>query len=508
QTQHDSLQTATRDQQTFIVKVTIVNDEHGDWERREYIGYVDGKFVVQITLDRHFEKNMYRVNGEYVSKEEYNEQLNEWEPGKTVELSKDNIDQLKRETEETKGELEEKEAASKNKVTTTDIEVSDDSSSTDDRFGEVVTDGTSVYYWKYNSESFEEAALEGSYSNVFVGTNQLVRNTNGTETVIAEANGSGSLAIANGRIFYNIVYDVSGGPIGSCRLDGSDPTTHADTNTFGMVGVTDDNQWVIFQGRGGLFSLSTSDYSVNQLAKGSYLISYENKIYYQPWDSSEASYRGKCILNVINPDGTGDKILYSTLGDQYRDDLPYEFRHPYVQDRFFYAACTMTYSARKATKYDGYSARIVKVNLETGQGEIVAGQEEDVSEYFVVDEAGNVLYEAYDSAKRCLCMNEPRIVGNEVMIYNAQKQQKETIITAADHATLTGKFINSGLDAYEYNIAFYFVKIIGNKVYYTIHTGTHNPEGDDGMFTSYRRDTSALFEKDLTTGKVTELNRF
>ncbi|MBR4868690.1 MAG: hypothetical protein IKU10_06000, partial [Clostridia bacterium] len=122
QTQHDSLQTATRDQQTFIVKVTIVNDEHGDWERREYIGYADGQFVVQITLDRHFEKNMYRVNGEYVSKEEYNEQLNKWEPDKTVELSKDNIDQLKQGTEDLKEELEELIVKHDSKVTATNVQ--------------------------------------------------------------------------------------------------------------------------------------------------------------------------------------------------------------------------------------------------------------------------------------------------------------------------------------------------------------------------------------------------
>ena len=495
--ENDSLQTVTRDQQTYIVKITVFNDEHGDWERREYIGFEDGKFVVQMTLDRHLQEDLYRVDGKNVSKAEYIEQLKKWETNTTIVLSQDNIDQLKKEIEDTKEDLEELIIKYDSKETLTNAkateQVLDEQPTAADRFGKVVSDGENIYYWKANDNAINK---DGSFSTEYPYS--LIQNTNGVETVVTQGRDNGNLALANNRIFF----ESGGGSIRSCKLDGSDIRSYGE-GSYGLVGVTDDNQGVIIQTEFPLIYLSAIDFSETVLSESaSFLLCHNNKIYYSPHGDSMDNFFGSRKICVINPDGTENKTLYTAPAEFFEEGefnqnytKEHHFLNPYIQDDFLYVFYGL--SADWSLPYA--RGRIIKININNGDSEIVAGQTELVGDGYIVDKSGNVTITGstlLDNPPTLYMNGYENLSDGSVVVYNVEKQQKETIITPADYSSLT-----TSSNSENSTIRFNFVEQIGKKVYFSATKETY-------VFDSGYNYLTALFEKDLTTGKVTELNRF
>ncbi len=505
----DTLQTVTRNGKTYIEKITQQTKDETQWERREYIGYTnDDTLEVQVMLEKDPVQNQYRVDGDDVTQEDYKQQLDQFVPQQTVDLSQDNQDQLIKDTQAVKDQLKDKKDSDSQTPTPsvpneTATQPTDQThqptvmASAADRFGSVVSSGNGIYYWKYTAASLNSEALFGSYSAQPNVTNQLICRTGETETVVTQANGAGQLAVAGDRIFYQTVAEE----LYSCLPDGSDVLSHGQGT---IKGVTDDNQWVIINDSSTLITLSATDFSRTILSnEANFKLCHENKIYYQPIEHSDAAILGKCILCVTNPDGTENKTLYTTSSDLYdfASGSNCSIYHPYVQNGFIY----FSYGRIDGTGNFFQGGRIAKVDINGGGGEIVAGQPDLVDEYFLVDQTGNVTTSNYDSELYGLAMDKYMTSAGKAIIYNPETQKAETVIAPADYASLTELPLGSGED---HCVLLSYMEMIGNKVYYSIHLGKHRPEGDLGWRYNYERQTTVLFEKDLTTGTVNELNRF
>lgn len=374
-------------------------------------------------------------------------------------------------------------------------------------FGDVVKKDGSIYYWRYNDDTYTNYSSEsGSYRYDSDADNELVkRDKNGKETVILETAGVGKLAIAEDRIFYQKANGNSHSyNVDSCTIDGNDVTYHA---TGVIAGVVQNGAYVIYLSSDDeednfstIDAIKTESLEKVTTAYNARFITCDNeRIYFQSEQAEYTeSHHGKTTLSSVFANGSGSRNLFVTDADMYDDYSSYELsvsliNDAYIQNGYIY----YVYGSYSKDGGEFKGGNIAKVKLDGSSGEIIGTSQNDT---FTIDSKGSVVNKDDGSS-----MNGYTIKNGCVYKYNPVNTSLEEIVNKDDYSSITSYSLvdKPGEDQKGDLVQLDSINKVEDKLYFRIKIGEKYSYDESGN--SYRFKGSALFEKDVKTGKVSEL---
>ena len=364
-------------------------------------------------------------------------------------------------------------------------------------FGNVVSDGKDIYYWKYNSNTFSfDAAVSGSYTYNVSATNDLIcRKETGEESIILSANGVGVLGVVNNRIFYQEVpenYNYNNFNIKSCALDGSDIRDHGQ----GIIrGIIDHGRYLIVQdvnyGTSGIYSIDTSSLLRTEISNYSYLICSDERVivYDSNSDVVDSLTEVEHTFYQVTGDGSANYLTTEQAGDLPSISTPEEYSSGWIGgyisvdtpfvfgDDLFYL-----YEHIAGTGHVTQSARIIRFNLQTGDKEEIIGN--------IEWDSGTISQSDIDATDE----------STKAFVSYLANQNHIDVLSKEDYAD----FSSSGINPYgdENNILkVEYCENLGSKTYALLSYGSFTEWM--GWRAKYRFIKCALFEKDSETGLAT-----
>ena len=372
-------------------------------------------------------------------------------------------------------------------------------------FGDVVKKDDSIYYWKYQDDTYSRISSQsGNYRYSSDADNELVkRDKNGKETVILESAGVGKIAVVGNRIFYQKANGNSDSfNVDSCDLEGNDVTYHA---TGVLAGVVQSGAYVIYapstdnEEFGTIGSIKTETLEKGVTAYNARFICCDDeRIYFQ---SEQAEYsesrHGKTTLSSVFANGSGSRNLYVTEADMYENDSSYENTTTLIEDAYIsngYIYYVYGSYSKESDEFKG--GKIARVKLDGSSGEIIG---ESGSNTFTVDSKGNLVNKDDGSS-----MNGYTVKDGGVYKFNPVTTKTEEIISSSDYSSFTSEKLVSDSSKASGDLAqLDSVCRIDNKLYFRIRLGSQYSSDESGS--AYRYKGSALFEKDMKSGETSEL---
>lgn len=259
-----------------------------------------------------------------------------------------------------------------------DLEENNTDSSTEQTskicFGNVVSYNDCLYYWKYNSDSFsKEEATFAYYNNNEEAQNQLIcRTTDGKENVILTANGFSNIAIVNDVIYYQCAKGPRHFSVKSCTIDGDSIQNICEGQ---LCGVIDNGKYVIYRENSGsnIYSIDTSTNTFTTISNYDFLICSNNSVICTNKKDSEKISEQDISVYKINGDGSKKEELYlnksidldsikSIYENDYYEDGYLTVSLPYIKDNNLYFIFQHIAGSGHVTQ----SSRAMCVNIETG----------------------------------------------------------------------------------------------------------------------------------------------
>lgn len=148
--------------------------------------------------------------------------------------------------------------------------------------GNVVRYCGDIYYWKYNTESFDSTGTFAYYTHQQAENQLICRHEDGSEDILLSAKGYGSIFIAGNRIYLK----ENGSNLFSVDLNGGG---RADHGQFEPWAVDDSNGTLIGRHNGGVYLLYAKDHSMKQIhsAGQSFLGTVDGYCYFSTADGQE-----------------------------------------------------------------------------------------------------------------------------------------------------------------------------------------------------------------------------
>lgn len=359
-------------------------------------------------------------------------------------------------------------------------------------------DGT-VYYWEYDSASFEGSAALGYYKPIVGETNKLMmQSLSGEKVMIGDMEGGGSLVLTDSsRIFYEKPVDQIGG-YEICSID----QNSGQTQTYGLGRIEASDGKKIICSDSTNYCIDSIDAETGERTKlvdGSFLASHDGLIYYQPVEAdSGAATKGKVSFAVVDAQGGQQKTLCTTEPDLYADDfqgtasiVSMVFKEEYIY--FSYGSYAGTGSV-----YAG--GKIMKVKKDGTEAEVVAGMDGLRAPAFSVSEDGTVVSQSIDEMYDYINSMDKYFTRNGSIYFMNENGEPAELVTQADYASVgnvaCGQFNDNEA------VTIQFAEKIGNKVYMLLDHGVIDETSRVGWRTGYARVNSAMLSKDLDTGTV------
>ena len=359
-------------------------------------------------------------------------------------------------------------------------------------------DGT-VYYWEYDSASFEGSAALGYYKPIVGETNKLMmQSPSGEKVMIGDMEGGGSLVLTDSSlIFYEKPVDQIGG-YEICSID----QNSGQTQTYGLGRIEASDGKKIICSDSTNYCIDSIDAETGERTKlvdGSFLASHDGLIYYQPVEAdSGAATKGKVSLAVVDAQGGQQKTLCTTEPDLYADDfqgtasiVSMVFKEEYIY--FSYGSYAGTGSV-----YAG--GKIMKVKKDGTEAEVVAGMDGLRAPAFSVSEDGTVVSQSIDEMYDYINSMDKYFTRNGSIYFMNENGEPVELVTQADYASVgsvaCGQFNDNEA------VTIQFAEKIGNKVYMLLDHGVIDQANSVGWRTGYARVNSAMLSKDLDTGTV------
>ena len=359
-------------------------------------------------------------------------------------------------------------------------------------------DGT-LYYWEYDSASFEGSAALGYYKPIVGETNKLMmQSPSGEKVMIGDMEGGGSLVLTDSSwIFYEKPVDQIGG-YEICSID----QNSGQTQTYGLGRIEASDGKKIICSDTANHSIDSIDAETGErmkLVDGSFLASHDGLIYYQPVEAdSGAATKGKVSLAVVDAQGGQQKTLCTTEPDLYADDfqgtasiVSMVFKEEYIY--FSYGSYAGTGSV-----YAG--GKIMKVKKDGTEAEVVAGMDGLRAPAFSVSEDGTVVSQSIDEMYDYINSMDKYFTRNGSIYFMNENGEPVELVTQADYASVgsvaCGQFNDNEA------VTIQFAEKIGNKVYMLLDHGVIDQANSVGWRTGYARVNSAMLSKDLDTGTV------
>ncbi len=359
-------------------------------------------------------------------------------------------------------------------------------------------DGT-VYYWEYDSASFEGSAALGYYKPIVGETNKLMmQSLSGEKVMIGDMEGGGSLVLTDSsRIFYEKPVDQIGG-YEICSID----QNSGQTQTYGLGRIEASDGKKIICSDSTNYCIDSIDAETGERTKlvdGSFLASHDGLIYYQPVEAdSGAATKGKVSLAVVDAQGGQQKTLCTTEPDLYADDFQgtASIVSMVFKDEYIY----FSYGSYAGTGSVYAGGKIMKVKKDGTEAEVVAGMDGLRAPAFSVSEDGTVVSQSIDEMYDYINSMDKYFTRNGSIYFMNENGEPAELVTQADYASVgnvaCGQFNDNEA------VTIQFAEKIGNKVYMLLDHGVIDETSRVGWRTGYARVNSAMLSKDLDTGTV------
>ena len=359
-------------------------------------------------------------------------------------------------------------------------------------------DGT-VYYWEYDSASFEGSAALGYYKPIVGETNKLMmQSLSGEKVMIGDMEGGGSLVLTDSsRIFYEKPVDQIGG-YEICSID----QNSGQTQTYGLGRIEASDGKKIICSDSINYCIDSIDAETGERTKlvdGSFLASHDGLIYYQPVEAdSGAATKGKVSFAVVDAQGGQQKTLCTTEPDLYADDFQgtASIVSMVFKDEYIY----FSYGSYAGTGSVYAGGKIMKVKKDGTEAEVVAGMDGLRAPAFSVSEDGTVVSQSIDEMYDYINSMDKYFTRNGSIYFMNENGEPAELVTQADYASVgnvaCGQFNDNEA------VTIQFAEKIGNKVYMLLDHGVIDETSRVGWRTGYARVNSAMLSKDLDTGTV------
>ena len=359
-------------------------------------------------------------------------------------------------------------------------------------------DGT-LYYWEYDSASFEGSAALGYYKLIVGETNKLMmQSLSGEKVMIGDMEGGGSLALTDGSlIFYEKPVDQIGG-YEICSID----QNSGQTQTYGLGRIEASDGKKIICSDSTNYCIDSIDAETGERTKlvdGSFLASHDGLIYYQPVEAdSGAATKGKVSFAVVDAQGGQQKTLCTTEPDLYADDFQgtASIVSMVFKDEYIY----FSYGSYAGTGSVYAGGKIMKVKKDGTEAEVVAGMDGLRAPAFSVSEDGTVVSQSIDEMYDYINSMDKYFTRNGSIYFMNENGEPAELVTQADYASVgnvaCGQFNDNEA------VTIQFAEKIGNKVYMLLDHGVIDETSRVGWRTGYARVNSAMLSKDLDTGTV------
>ena len=359
-------------------------------------------------------------------------------------------------------------------------------------------DGT-VYYWEYDSASFEGSAALGYYKPIVGETNKLMmQSLSGEKVMIGDMEGGGSLVLTDSsRIFYEKPVDQIGG-YEICSID----QNSGQTQTYGLGRIEASDGKKIICSDSTNYCIDSIDAETGERTKlvdGSFLASHDGLIYYQPVEAdSGAATKGKVSFAVVDAQGGQQKTLCTTEPDLYADDFQgtASIVSMVFKDEYIY----FSYGSYAGTGSVYAGGKIMKVKKDGTEAEVVAGMDGLRAPAFSVSEDGTVVSQSIDEMYDYVNSMDKYFTRNGSIYFMNENGEPAELVTQADYASVgnvaCGQFNDNEA------VTIQFAEKIGNKVYMLLDHGVIDETSRVGWRTGYARVNSAMLSKDLDTGTV------
>ena len=359
-------------------------------------------------------------------------------------------------------------------------------------------DGT-VYYWEYDSASFEGSAALGYYKPIVGETNKLMmQSLSGEKVMIGDMEGGGSLALTDGSlIFYEKPVDQIGG-YEICSID----QNSGQTQTYGLGRIEASDGKKIICSDSTNYCIDSIDAETGERTKlvdGSFLASHDGLIYYQPVEAdSGAATKGKVSFAVVDAQGGQQKTLCTTEPDLYADDFQgtASIVSMVFKDEYIY----FSYGSYAGTGSVYAGGKIMKVKKDGTEAEVVAGMDGLRAPAFSVSEDGTVVSQSIDEMYDYINSMDKYFTRNGSIYFMNENGEPAELVTQADYASVgnvaCGQFNDNEA------VTIQFAEKIGNKDYMLLDHGVIDETSRVGWRTGYARVNSAMLSKDLDTGTV------
>lgn len=359
-------------------------------------------------------------------------------------------------------------------------------------------DGT-LYYWEYDSASFEGSAALGYYKPIVGETNKLMmQSLYGEKVMIGDMEGGGSLVLTDSSwIFYEKPVDQIGG-YEICSID----QNSGQTQTYGLGRIEASDGKKIICSDSTNYCIDSIDAETGERTKlvdGSFLASHDGLIYYQPVEAdSGAATKGKVSLAVVDAQGGQQKTLCTTEPDLYADDFQgtASIVSMVFKDEYIY----FSYGSYAGTGSVYAGGKIMKVKKDGTEAEVVAGMDGLRAPAFSVSEDGTVVSQSIDEMYDYINSMDKYFTRNGSIYFMNENGEPAELVTQADYASVgnvaCGQFNDNEA------VTIQFAEKIGNKVYMLLDHGVIDETSRVGWRTGYARVNSAMLSKDLDTGTV------
>lgn len=359
-------------------------------------------------------------------------------------------------------------------------------------------DGT-VYYWEYDSASFEGSAALGYYKPIVGETNKLMmQSLSGEKVMIGDMEGGGSLVLTDSsRIFYEKPVDQIGG-YEICSID----QNSGQTQTYGLGRIEASDGKKIICSDSTNYCIDSIDAETGERTKlvdGNFLASHDGLIYYQPVEAdSGAATKGKVSFAVVDAQGGQQKTLCTTEPDLYADDFQgtASIVSMVFKDEYIY----FSYGSYAGTGSVYAGGKIMKVKKDGTEAEVVAGMDGLRAPAFSVSEDGTVVSQSIDEMYDYINSMDKYFTRNGSIYFMNENGEPAELVTQADYASVgnvaCGQFNDNEA------VTIQFAEKIGNKVYMLLDHGVIDETSRVGWRTGYARVNSAMLSKDLDTGTV------
>ena len=359
-------------------------------------------------------------------------------------------------------------------------------------------DGT-LYYWEYDSASFEGSAALGYYKPIVGETNKLMmQSLSGEKVMIGDMEGGGSLVLTDSSwIFYEKPVDQIGG-YEICSID----QNSGQTQTYGLGRIEASDGKKIICSDSTNYCIDSIDAETGERTKlvdGSFLASHDGLIYYQPVEAdSGAATKGKVSLDVVDAQGGQQKTLCTTEPDLYADDFQgtASIVSMVFKDEYIY----FSYGSYAGTGSVYAGGKIMKVKKDGTEAEVVAGMDGLRAPAFSVSEDGTVVSQSIDEMYDYINSMDKYFTRNGSIYFMNENGEPAELVTQADYASVgnvaCGQFNDNEA------VTIQFAEKIGNKVYMLLDHGVIDETSRVGWRTGYARVNSAMLSKDLDTGTV------